>query len=87
MTQRLLDKARQLIAQGEIGTARAVLEQVIEPSGATALFALAETYDPAVLAKWGTVGTLGDVARARELYARALVAGAPEAKARLLALP
>ena len=87
MTQRLLDKARQLLAQGEIGTARAVLEQVVEPAGAPALFALAETYDPAVLAKWGTVGTLGDVARARELYTRALVAGAPEAKARLLALP
>lgn len=86
-TQRLLDRAQQLIGQGEIGAARAVLVQAAEPGGAPALFALAETYDPAVLASWGTVGTLGDLAKAREFYARALAAGAPEAKARLMALP
>lgn len=83
----LLNKARVLIGQGEIGAARAVLEQATEAGGAPALFALAETYDPAVLAKWGTVGTLGDVARARKFYGLALAAGAPEARARLLALP
>lgn len=83
----LLNKARVLLGQGEIGAARAVLEQATEAGGAPALFALAETYDPAVLARWGTVGTLGDVARARELYGLALAAGAPEARARLMALP
>ena len=83
----LLNKARVLLGQGEVGAARAVLEQATEAGGAPALFALAETYDPAVLARWGTVGTLGDVARARELYGLALAAGAPEARARLMALP
>jgi hypothetical protein len=53
---------------------------------APALFALAETYDPTTLAAWGTFGTQGDVARAQELYAKALAGGVLEAKDRLNAL-
>jgi hypothetical protein len=54
--------------------------------GAPALFALAETYDPTTLAAWGTFGTQGDVAKARELYAKAFASGVQEAGDRLNAL-
>jgi hypothetical protein len=83
---RLISRASLLLSQGNIGTARIVLERAAETGSAPALFALAETYDPTTLAAWGTFGTQGDVAKARELYAKALAGGVLEAKDRLNAL-
>jgi hypothetical protein len=83
---RLLARASLLLGQGDIGGARIVLDRAAEMGSAQALFALAETYDPIVLSKWGTLGTQGDAARARELYAGALAGGVREAKDRLNAL-
>jgi tetratricopeptide (TPR) repeat protein len=83
---RLISRASLLLSQGNIGTARIVLERAAETGSAPALFALAETYDPTTLAAWGTFGTQGDVARARKLYAKALAGGVLEAKDRLNAL-
>ena len=59
---------------------------VLKFRAAVTLLALAETYDPAVLSAWGTVGTQGDVAKARQLYGRASAGGVHEAKYRLSAL-
>ncbi len=84
---RLVARARLLLSQGNIGAARTMLERAAEAGSIAALFALAETYDPAVLSAWRTVGTQGDVAKAREFYARALAGGIHEAKDRLNALP
>jgi hypothetical protein len=84
---RLVARARLLLSQGNIGAARTVLERAAESGSIPALFGLAETYDPAVLSAWRTVGTQGDVAKAREFYARALAGGIHEAKDRLNALP
>ena len=83
---RLISRASLLLSQGNIGTARIVLERAAETGSAPAQFALAETYDPTSLAAWGTFGTQGDVARAQELYAKALAGGVREAKDRLNAL-
>ena len=83
---RLVARASLLLSQGNIGAARTVLERAAETGSAPALFALAETYDPVVLSAWGTVGTQGDVAKAQELYAKALAGGVVEAKDRLNAL-
>jgi len=47
---------------------------------------LAETYDPAILFTWGTYGTRGEAAKAREYYAKAHTGGIREAKDRLDAL-
>jgi TPR repeat protein len=82
----LMARAGLLREQGNIGTARIVLERAAETGSAPALFALAETYDPRILATWGTFGTQGDVAKAQELYAKAFAGGVPEAKERLNAL-
>lgn len=80
---RLSARAVALLGQGDIGAARAVLERAAELGSAQASFALAETYDPNILAKWRSFGTRGDVAKARDLYARAEAAGVKEAKERL----
>jgi len=39
-----------------------------------------------VLSAWGTLGIQGDVAKARELYGKALASGVHEARDRLNAL-
>jgi hypothetical protein len=83
---RLVARASVLLGQGDIGSARIVLERAAETGNAQASFALAETYDPIVLRKWGAYGTLGDAAKARDLYARAQAGGIKEARERFDAL-
>ena len=83
---RLMARASLLVTQGDIGAARIVLEHAAESGSASALFALAETFDPAVLSAWGTMGTQGDAARAGDLYAKALAGGVAAAKDRLATL-
>lgn len=83
---RLMARAGQLLIVGDVAAARIVLDRAVESGDVQALFALAETYDPLSLSAWGTLGTQGDVAKARELYSRALAGGVQEAKDRLNAL-
>jgi hypothetical protein len=83
---RLVARASVLLGQGDIGSARIVLERAAETGNAQASFTLAETYDPLILPKWGTYGTRGDATKARDLYARAEAGGIKEAKARFDAL-
>jgi hypothetical protein len=83
---RLMARANALLAQGDIASARIVLERAVDLGSAKAAFALAETYDPIVLDAWRTFGTLGDVARAKQLYAKAKAGGVQEAQGRLNAL-
>lgn len=82
----LTSRATGLLRQGDISAARAVLERAAELGSAQAHFALAETYDPNVLAKWGAYGTRSDAIKARELYAKAEAKGVTEAKERFDAL-
>jgi TPR repeat protein len=84
---RLMAHAKRLLEQGNIAAARSVLERAAEAGNALATFMLAESYDPIVLAAWGTVGTQGDAAKAQQLYAKAAVGGtgALRAKADLTA--
>jgi hypothetical protein len=84
--RRLMARAQQLIEQRNILAARSVLEHAAGFGQPAALFALAKTYDPNQLAAWGTVGTQGDPALARQLYQKALAGGMPEARLRLDAL-
>ena len=83
---RLTARASILLAQGNIGAARLVLERAAEMGSAKASFALAETYDPRMLSSWGAYGTRGDAAKAREFYAKATVGGISEAKDQFNAL-
>jgi len=83
---RLVARASVLLGQGDIGSARIVLERAAETGSAQASFTLAETYDPLILPKWGTYGTRGDAMKARDLYAKAQAGGIKEARERLDAL-
>jgi septal ring factor EnvC (AmiA/AmiB activator) len=83
---RLVAYARVLVDRGDIGSARIVLQRAADMGNAQASFALAETYDPFILSKWGTYGTRGDAKRALDLYAKALAGGIKEAKDRSDAL-
>ncbi|WP_453949519.1 hypothetical protein [Bradyrhizobium sp. USDA 377] len=83
---KLIARASALLEQGDIGSARIVLERAAEMGSAKASFALAETYDPLILPNFGTYGTQGDSTKARDLYARAEAGGIKEAKARYEAL-
>jgi hypothetical protein len=82
----LLTQARLRVEAGDVRAARDILAAADAEGKGAALFALAETYDPNMLAAWGTRGVAADVIKARALYRKALEAGAARSQARLDAL-
>lgn len=83
--EQILVQARKRLESGDVPGAREVLAADATTSGPV-LFALAETYDPNMLAAWGSRGVSADVQRARALYGKALDLGFGRAMARLDAL-
>lgn len=81
--QRLAGKAADAIRAGDIASARLVLEHAMRAGDATAIYALAETYDPRVLARMRVQGMQGEPDKARALYRRALDAGIEQARDKL----
>jgi|RhiMethySRZTD1v2_1073278.scaffolds.fasta_scaffold474656_1 hypothetical protein len=81
-----LAEARQRIESGDVSGARDILSAAEGNAPGPISFALAETYDPNMLAAWGTRGAIADVARAKALYHKSLVLGMVRAQARLEAL-
>jgi hypothetical protein len=81
-----LAEARQRIESGDVSGARDILSAAEGNAPGPVSFALAETYDPNMLAAWGTRGAIADVARAKALYHKSLVLGMARAQARLEAL-
>jgi hypothetical protein len=79
----LLKRGQDLIAAGDLASARLVLTHVAEAGDAEASFILAGTFDAAVLAKLRVVGVRPDPAKARAWYARAAEQGSLEARQRL----
>jgi len=82
----LVKRGRELIAAGDIASARLVLTLLAESGDAEASFMLAGTFDPAVLTNLRAVGVQGDLAKARAWYARAAELGSLEARQHLQAL-
>jgi hypothetical protein len=82
----LIKRGRDLIAAGDIASARLVLTLVAEAGDAEASFILASTFDPVALANLRVVGVPADPAKARAWYARAAELGSLEARQRLQAL-
>ena len=81
-----IDRAHAKIQQGDIAAARRLLERASDSDAAEAWFALAETYDPQMLARWGGLGVRPDLEKARSLYQKAEARGAKGARERLLAI-
>ncbi|MEQ1648149.1 MAG: hypothetical protein ABL898_06130 [Hyphomicrobiaceae bacterium] len=85
-TERQLAMAERLVAEGSILAARSVLTDLAGFGDARALFALAETFDPHMIAFW-RVRVPPDPEEARRLYAAAGESGHLDAARRLDALP
>ncbi len=76
-------KAARLIKAGQVSSAQAVLEKPELAAIPSIVMALAETFDPQMLAAWGVKGARADVAKARHYYKVALSLGVSRAKNRL----
>ncbi|MEE1656028.1 hypothetical protein VB618_07455 [Microvirga sp. CF3062] len=83
---RLVSRAGELLRTGDVSGARLLLERALASGNARAAFQLAETFDPNVLSKLGTMGIRGDAAKAREFYTQAQALGMAQARERLEAL-
>jgi hypothetical protein len=79
----LMKQSQQLIAAGDVVTARTVFQRAADAGDADAAIALGATYDPNVLAKLGVIGVRADVEKARNWYQRAEILGSPDARGRL----
>jgi hypothetical protein len=79
----LLKRGQDLIATGDISSGRLLLTRAAEAGEVRASLALARTFDAAVLATLGVVGTFPDAGKARAWYTKAAEQGSPEAARRL----
>jgi hypothetical protein len=79
----LLKRGQELIAAGDIASARLILTLLAEAGDAKASFILAGTFDAAVSANLRVLGVQPDPAKANAWYARAAKQGSSEAAARL----
>jgi TPR repeat protein len=82
----MLAQASKRVESGDVSGARELLAAAEEGGQGPATFALAETYDPNMLAAWGSRGIAADVAKAKALYRKALNLGIANAQNRLDAL-
>jgi hypothetical protein len=79
----LVKRSEDLVAQGDIASARLMLTRAAEAGDARAALALGATYDASVLRKLGVIGVAADAARARAWYEKAAEYGSGEATRRL----
>jgi hypothetical protein len=79
----LLKRSDDLMAQGDIASARLMLTRAAEAGDARAALALGATYDANILRKLGVIGVAGDLAKARTWYEKAAEYGSGEATRRL----
>jgi hypothetical protein len=79
----LYARGEQLITTGEIAAARLMFKRAAEAGDGRSALALGASYDPDVLRKLGVIGVAGDIALAREWYAKASSYGSREAAQRI----
>jgi len=82
----LLKRGEELVAAGQLGPARLVLQRAAEAGDSDAAFALAITYDPILLRTRVAIGVAPDDAMARAWYEKAKELGSIEASKRLEAI-
>ena len=81
----LVKRGQELLASGDVQSARLLLQRGAEARDARAALLLGTTYDPALLKQLGANG-LADVAQARNWYQKAREWGEPDAQRQLEAL-
>jgi hypothetical protein len=82
----LIKRGQDLLASGDILSARLLLQRAAEARAARAALLLATTYDPNLLKQLGADGPLADIAQARDWYQKAREWGEPDAQRQLDAL-
>ncbi|WP_257168659.1 sel1 repeat family protein [Bradyrhizobium sp. SRS-191] len=81
----LMKRGRDLLAAGDVASARLILTRLSDAGIADASLLLARTYDPAELTKSRLLGAVPDAAKARTWYLKAAEQGSPEASRRISA--
>ena len=81
--QFLFQRGEEFVAAGDFAAARIVFERAAEAGHARAAFALAATYDPLVLRRFGIKSLTADLAKARAWYEKAGSLGSAEASRRI----
>jgi hypothetical protein len=84
--EEILAQAARRVGNGDVVGAREILAAAEDGAQGPVTFALAETYDPNMLAAWGTRGISSDVVKAKALYRKAQELGIARAHTRLGAL-
>jgi hypothetical protein len=79
----MVARGEELLIQGDIASARLLLQRAADAQDARAAFALASTYDPIELKRLRVYGATADVKQARDWYEKAKVYGSREAPKRL----
>jgi TPR repeat protein len=79
----MLKRGESLLVEGDIASARLLLQRAAEAQDARAAFTLAASYDPIELKRLGVLGAVPDVTKARDWYERARQYGSREAPKRL----
>jgi hypothetical protein len=75
----LMERGRDLLKSGDVGSARLVFNRLANAGIADAALALAATYDPRYLAQRNLIGVAGDETKAQDWYQRASELGSIEA--------
>ena len=84
--QFLFERGEEFVAAGDFAAARIVFERAAEAGHARAAFALAATYDPLVLRRFGIKSLTADLDKARAWYEKAFGLGSAEASRRIALL-
>jgi TPR repeat protein len=79
----LVRRGKDFLKDGDLASARLLLQRAAAAGNAEASFILGTTFDPRFIRRMGVVGMESDIARAREWYKRAAELGSAEASQQL----
>ncbi len=82
----MIKRGQDLLQNGDLASARLLLQRAANTGSADAAFALGATFDPIVIQKLGVIGIEPDRARAREWYEKAAALGSAVAAQKLAGL-
>jgi TPR repeat protein len=83
----LVRRGKDFLKDGDLASARLLLQRATAAGNAEAAFILGTTFDPLFMRRMGVIGAEPDITRAREWYKRAAELGSTEASQQLATPP